>query len=440
MLLLTCATHLMAVTIVRNYWQHPWLGLLRAICISGVFIFTGLLFVNQTADKSSDLPEFPTDVPPAAYHSSLLFLPAACFESGNSSLASKTLRESTANASRFKDVMLHTDPGNRIHGWNLYLVTLLFFMAAILAEGIRFLRRGRERPRWRSRLANKLAPVLYPFRKAKKLMSGIFLLYLIVGIGISAASTIEAGSYIFHLRSWVYSSGWIQFENNSNPEQDATDFGQLVPIFMSALIVFSFLQIVSGGFIVFHLMPTHSKPANTYALNKDKMTEHLDHVHENDPEGPYQGEHVPFIDPSKTTLVILNNTDTAYQGPQVATPGTYDINSIWSTWDLSNSKNPSCQVSTVDIASPGLGITNYSPLLYSRGSQESIDRSHASANVIPASSSTPGSGRSSNLGTPGTPPLSSSPGTPPTSRSFSIPRPLRPGYSPLNHQLGAEHL
>lgn len=162
MLLLTCATHLMAVTIVRNYWQYPWLGLLRAMCISGVFVFTGLLFVNQNAEKSLD---FPTEVPPVNE---------------------------------------------------------------------------------RSKVANKLSPLLRPFKRATKLMSGLFMLYLLGGIGISAASTVEAGSYIFALRSWVYKSGWIEFENNMNPEQDATDFGQLVPIFMSALILFSFLQIVSG--------------------------------------------------------------------------------------------------------------------------------------------------------------------------------------------------
>lgn len=191
------------------------------------------------------------------------------------------------------------------------------------------------------------------------------------------------------------------------------------------------------------------------------MTEHNEHKHENDPEKPHQGEHLPFIDPSKTTLVILNNTDTAYQGPQVATPGTYDIESVLSTWNLNkrDSKDPNVQVSTMDIASlgpsiaspgldlssPGLGIANHSPLLEGRGSQESISRSHASASAqgSPASSPTPWSRRaSSHVAYPGTPPLSPpSLGPPPTSRSFSTPRPpLRPGYSPLSQQSGTEHL
>lgn len=242
MLLLTCATHLMAVTIVRNYWQYPWLGLLRVLCITGVFIFTGLIFINQNAEGALD---FPTDVPRANETSSLLFLPAACFESSDSPVG-RTLKASTDTAKDFGDVMVHSNPGNRVHGWNLYLVTLFFYMAALVAEIIRFIRRGRERPGWRSKFANKISPLLHPFRKTKKLVSGIFLIYIALGIGISAASTFMAGTYIFSMRSWVYKSGWIQYENNKNPEQDATDFGQLVPIFMSSLILFSFLQIISG--------------------------------------------------------------------------------------------------------------------------------------------------------------------------------------------------
>lgn len=199
----------------------------------------------------------------------------------------------------------------------------------------------------------------------------------------------------------------------------------------------------------------------------DKVTEHNEHKHENDPEKPHQGEHFPFIDPSKTTLVILNNIDTAYQGPQVATPGTYDIESVLSTWNLNKrtSRDPNVRLSTVDMASPGpsvvasppdpdvsppgLGIANHSPLLGGgRGSQESVSRPNASASAhgSSASSPTPGSRRtSSHAAYPRTPPpLSSSPspGSPPTSsRSFSTPRPpLRPGYSPLQQQPGTEPL
>lgn len=77
MMLLTCATHLMSVTIVRNYWKYPWLALFRVICISGVFIVTGVLLTNQNARED---PPFPTTLPLANETDSLIFLPAACFQ------------------------------------------------------------------------------------------------------------------------------------------------------------------------------------------------------------------------------------------------------------------------------------------------------------------------------------------------------------------------
>lgn len=206
--------------------------------------------MNQNAEKSL---EFPTDVPHANETSSLMFMPAACFESGNSP-AAKTIEQSTATAQKFGNTLMYSDPGNKIHGWNLYIITLLFFVVALIVEVIRLIRRGREKAGWRSRFANWLSPIFHPFQRANKLVAGLFLLYLFGGIGISAASTFEAGTYIFALRSWVYKSGWIQYENRMNPEQDATDFGQLVPIFMSALILFSFLQIISGKWNITYLI------------------------------------------------------------------------------------------------------------------------------------------------------------------------------------------
>jgi succinate-acetate transporter protein len=38
----------------------------------------------------------------------------------------------------------------------------------------------------------------------------------------------------------------MQLNNNENPENDPTTFGQLVPLLLISLTVFTFLQIVSG--------------------------------------------------------------------------------------------------------------------------------------------------------------------------------------------------
>jgi hypothetical protein len=246
MLLLTCATHLMSITIVRNYWKYPFLALLRIICITGVFIVTGLLMVNQNADVQT---RFPTAIPPANETDSLLFLPAACFQSVNSPLAA-TFANTTANDDAFfGGIIRNSAPGNMVQGWNWYVVMLLFYGAAIAAEVVRFVRRGRARPGWRGRLGARMARMARPKSFLRGVTAALFLAYLITGAALGFVTVVKSGMYIFSLRSWVDASGWIELDGGINPENDATSFGQLVPIFMSAMVLFTFAQTISGTFI-----------------------------------------------------------------------------------------------------------------------------------------------------------------------------------------------
>ena len=242
MMLLTCATHLMSVTIVRNYWKYPWLAILRIICISGVFIVTGLLFTNQNARED---PPFPTAIPPVNETDSLIFLPAACFQS-ELPTATDTFRASTESGEAFWNTLKWSRPGNLIQGWNWYIVILLFYGAAIIAEFIRFLRRGRSRPGWRGNVAGQFRRCFGRGTLPRRLFQNVFLLYRAGGVGISIAATIISGQYIFALRRWADHSGWIELENGQNPENDFSSFGQLVPIWTSAMIIFSFFGTISG--------------------------------------------------------------------------------------------------------------------------------------------------------------------------------------------------
>ncbi len=242
MMLLTCATHLMSVTIVRNYWRYPWLAVLRVICISGLFIVTGLLFTNQNARK--ELP-FPTELPMANETDSLIFLPAACFQTAINP-ATETFQATTANSTAFFDTLRWSRPGNLIQGWNWYVLILLFYGAAILAEFVRFCRRGKSRPGWRSRLAAHLRTCFGRGTIPRFCVQYVFFFYLIAGVGISIVTTVFAANYIFSLRNWADHSGWIESDNGTNAENDFSSFGQLVPIWTSAMIVFSFFGIISG--------------------------------------------------------------------------------------------------------------------------------------------------------------------------------------------------
>ncbi|KAI1770557.1 hypothetical protein F4818DRAFT_259868 [Hypoxylon cercidicola] len=271
MMLLTCATHLISVTIVRNYWKFPWLAGLRVVAIALVFIATGLLMTNQNTEADM---LFPTGIPNANETDSPLFLPAACFQS-NEHTAVDTFKDTTSNAKAFfVDSIANSTPHNKIQGWNWYIITLLFYGAATIAEIIRFFRRGKSRPGWRAQIGNRFRQCCGLGTPLRKVVESVFLIYLAAGVGISLVVTIISTRYIFQLRSWVNNSGWIQKENNKNPENDATSFGQLVPILTSALIVFSFAQIIS-----------------------EKCTRHKNRKHEGEELPPQDGT-IQYLDPS----------------------------------------------------------------------------------------------------------------------------------------------
>ncbi|KAI1324420.1 hypothetical protein F5Y16DRAFT_424041 [Xylariaceae sp. FL0255] len=274
MLLLTCVTHLMSVTIVRNYWKFPWLSLIRIASIGGVFIVTGLLFTNQNATAH----RFPTDLPLANETDSLMFLGAACFED-SSSTAVATFQDSTKSPDAFfVNTIENSTPDNKIHGWNWYVLTLLYYGAAIIVESIRFIRRSARRKGWRGRLGQK-ARRCCTSRLIRLPVEWMFLIYLLGGIVISAIVVFKSSTYIFDLRSWVANSGWIQVQNGLNPEDDWTSFGQAVPILTSGLILFTFLQIIS-----------------------DKETKRHNRAHAEEEARPQAGT-IQYLDPSNYDLL-----------------------------------------------------------------------------------------------------------------------------------------
>lgn len=230
MLLLTCATHLGAVTVARNYWRHPPVALLRIVVTVGVYLATGLLLSNQGAVAAG----FPTEVPPANATDSLMILSAACFQTDASHLAT-TIAHSLSGTDALRDALVDSDPGNKIHGWNHYLAMLFFFALTILVEFGRFVQR-----------AMPTLPSFRPAARIVRVLDGVFAVYLLAGMAISWWTVVDSAAYMSRLRGWVHGSGWMQLDGGLNPEDDPTTFGQLVPMLLVVLTVFTFVQIVSG--------------------------------------------------------------------------------------------------------------------------------------------------------------------------------------------------
>ncbi|KAK8133481.1 hypothetical protein PG984_005493 [Apiospora sp. TS-2023a] len=374
MLLISCATHLMSVTIVRHYWRYPLVALLRVVCITGVFIATGLLMVNQNADELTDL-RFPTEIPDANTTTSLLFLSAACFETADSPLKD-TFHNTTSNADAFFNKTLQQSaPGNKIHGWNWFVVLLLFYFAAGLAEIVRFFRRNRHRADWRGKAGKRLSLVFKPKSVLRRWVSFGYLLYLGAGIGISSAAVVLSASYIFGLRKWVARSGWMEMENDLSPEDDWISFGQAVPIFTSALVLFTALQVISA------LISSTEKAAQK---KRDKHDEE---------SSAQDGTTIFYNDPKQNYSLLNNNNvpgdnkaDTAYYGAnQVASPpagrgsGSSQV-SLFQTSPHSDSNASTPRPSNVfhsagptpQPSGPGLDLQNTSPLLGNHSSSSVV--------------------------------------------------------------------
>jgi hypothetical protein len=258
MMLLTCATHLIAVTIAQHYWEYKLLAAVRILVTTGVFLATGLMMSNQNVDPK---PGFPTEIPdplPAtfAYNATnnmssalslTMFMPAACFEEANSKLI-KALDDSFALEGSKLAFFSSVVDNNKIHGWSNYLIMLLFFVfSTIIAIG-RFLKGDdSETGDFRSkRIVPLMLSITKRFEKVMRFMYMLYAIYLAGGIGIASWTILISGMYIFGLRKWANDSGWIDTTgNNGNPENDPTSFGQLVPLCLIALSLFTFLQIWS---------------------------------------------------------------------------------------------------------------------------------------------------------------------------------------------------
>ena len=253
-MLLTCATHLMSITIVRNYWRWPWLGILRTLICTGVFIVTGILLANQ--NSSTDFP-FPSTTPSLTTTDDPILMPAACFQQGNSQLP-ETLTHSL-NPTFAADAFFRSTPGNRIPGWNSYLIILLLYVVAAFVDVLRSFRRGAlsnptgKRGRivgWLKTCGRRSKPkdpnAKSPFFSIGSIVFLFFCLYLLGGVGVSCWTVFQSATYIFKLRTWAKYSGWLKMESgNQSAEDDATSFGQLVPIFLNVMLLFTIAQLLS---------------------------------------------------------------------------------------------------------------------------------------------------------------------------------------------------
>ncbi|KAM7220398.1 hypothetical protein V8F06_004177 [Rhypophila decipiens] len=235
MLLFTCATHLMAVTIAKHYWQHPYIAALRIGITALVYFITGLILSNQNSSGVN----FPTRVPRPGDQYSTMLLSAACFQSGQAGLA-----RDIQNAFNAKDVS--TFFTSQIPGFTQYLVMCMFYIIAVMVSVGRFVRRGADHDGRRKRFLEWFKRKFSILFRARRFFYLLFAIYLCGGVAIASWTVQGSFRYIYDLREWVRNSAWISRDMNEKVnEDDPATFGQLVPLLLISLTVFSFLHLLA---------------------------------------------------------------------------------------------------------------------------------------------------------------------------------------------------
>ncbi|KAH6686430.1 hypothetical protein F5X68DRAFT_276446 [Plectosphaerella plurivora] len=239
MLLLTCATHLMSIAIVRYYWRYKFLALVRVLVVIGVFIVTGLLLANQNATQ--EIP-FPTSVPPLTEINSPILMLAACFQDDESPFV-RTITDSFKDRENAEQAFLYARPGNKVEGWNLYLFILFCYGLSCLAEFGHMIVRSEKRKRFfHKRLGIKRGPSSKFGARFRRYAKYVFGVYLVACIALGCVTIIMQTIQIFRMRKWVRNSGWLENENGKTDEDEWSSFGQLVPMFLGLLIVFKVFE------------------------------------------------------------------------------------------------------------------------------------------------------------------------------------------------------
>lgn len=238
MLLLTCATHLLTLLVSKHYWEHPWVAGIRTVATALLYLATGILLSTQAA-PGSELA-FPTQVPKDDDKWSTLLLPAACFQ-GSAAQFGNTLQQSFQGAGLFK-------VGDRITGWTPFVILVLYYVLANIVTLGRVVRAGRENGGRREKFCKWFVDVVgtKKLKWVNRIGGQVYGVYLLAGLAISGYTMASSSEYIAMLRRWVDRSGWIQLFDGTNSENDPKSFGQLVPLLMMTLTVFTFLQMLSG--------------------------------------------------------------------------------------------------------------------------------------------------------------------------------------------------
>jgi hypothetical protein len=266
---MTCATHVSSAIVVPQHRREKgrFILLLRIALVILIFTVTGYTLINQNVigdNQNMIITNYwPTEVPAPDQKESLLVRPAACFGFEDTAILD-TLKETFETEEQFLKVMNTSRPANFINGWNLYIIMLIIYAATLIVEFIVYgtklilkcccpSSRYTQKSYGKKLVAPHYTTTTYKYKYAqvgcgKRLCYWAFRIWQAFGIAVCIYTVLKCFLYIRALKLWMNGSEWIARDpiTGLNPEKDGTTFGQLVPMLLTLLTVFTIVQSVEG--------------------------------------------------------------------------------------------------------------------------------------------------------------------------------------------------
>ncbi|KAM0440014.1 hypothetical protein ACHAPT_001116 [Fusarium lateritium] len=223
--LIACTNFCLAFTLVRNFWRSKPAGIIRLICFTGVLVFLMFVFIWQRRTGWTT-----ESWPPDERKDSLILFNAICF------MQEQHLRNFThLSETQYKTVGKLVSTSQPFSELDLlsYLIICIISVITLIIRVYQFSRfRTNGPPREPHTKDDNKGLRSLPV-KTWLLMTWWLASWLSCGI-----IYIVATRRIFHLRSWIADSGWMESDEfSSNPENDVRGFGQVTPLVATGAII-----------------------------------------------------------------------------------------------------------------------------------------------------------------------------------------------------------
>ncbi|UPK91230.1 hypothetical protein LCI18_002165 [Fusarium solani-melongenae] len=235
--LIACTNFLLAFTLVRNFWRSKPAGIIRICCFTGVLIFLMFVFIWQRRTGWTT-----ESWPPDERKDSLILFNAICFMQEQSLQNFTHLSDN--QYSKVGKLVSTSQPFSELDLLS-YLIICIIFVITLIIRVYQFFKFRTNGPPRGSHTDDETKGLRSLPAKTWLIMAWWLVSWLCCGI-----IYIVATRRIFHLRSWIAGSEWMESDEfSSNPENDVRGFGQVTPLVATGAIILAAMDTMKPRYV-----------------------------------------------------------------------------------------------------------------------------------------------------------------------------------------------